>query len=947
MPSSPGFPSPLPEKQPYRWQELTQRQKQVARLVHEWMLNFVETTPQRAEQHERGPFSWSEGEVYRSPNVVLIDGTRGSGKTSVMLTLLELWRRPIRHRLDLGPWGTREDEEGTPPRAAAPQPVTSVEVPWEQAWDAEPEWVRWNLIPVRPLDLHPLPREASLFAWIASRLLRFAELDEEDSESGERSDEDIGPARPIASWNPDVEHEPKSRRAWRDFIRDAASGWDSNLEQRKASLDPEAYAVELEQAETARHTIAESWQRFVDAVLDDTHARFGGLIRKDARLIIPIDDAEMNPGRTVEVLNAVRVLWHPRVVFLLAGDSRLFIKMLRLQQYGDLREKLHGGSLQPQEFQSIESRPSAHELAVQAYDKSIPPGQRFSVDEMLPEERVRFLRRFLYTALLPSEQRGRKVQEERYSLWARERGKAESSARPFEHWDTFVKERLAGPELGGVALAGLLQEFDELPFLRNGLPLHLRRIRNLAYSMAQRVQERKVEVFRQKSAGVTDAREGERQLEFVRMLWWDAVENQPFSRATDMGLRNALRLEPRELLPGHARAPGASGSRPELRVFTKNPVDWNAFPVERFTLDDGRVQGELCITDKFQWRLRHDDERRVPSYLTAIFLLALEVATDEETGPSASDAMPQGFLAPYVRLMHPLGSGGLGVTFHWPLPDWTTLQQLLEFEARWNERWSLGWRTEAAGLTGDGPKHEVTWGQLLLGEPPRFGGRELELSRALVRSFLGSILDAHEKSLPARARASGPRESIEDVIHALFRHAEAVLAAPVSARVGGPPARNNPEQTQRAFARWFLERALLLAAPESGLPASTARNLLQSWLREAKRRGFDPQLLRRWAIQGRLKRAARTFDALPRMARPENPEEWLARLDAQWEERHGRQHPWHSEVVTGLSPGSWWAEEPSIPRRKRKPARGKTPKGGARKPRPTRRAPAPRPETHH
>jgi hypothetical protein len=52
-----GFPRPLPEKQPYKWQELTEHQKRVARCVHEWMVHFVNASPAKVEPHDRGPFS--------------------------------------------------------------------------------------------------------------------------------------------------------------------------------------------------------------------------------------------------------------------------------------------------------------------------------------------------------------------------------------------------------------------------------------------------------------------------------------------------------------------------------------------------------------------------------------------------------------------------------------------------------------------------------------------------------------------------------------------------------------------------------------------------------------------------------------------------------------------------------------------------------------------------
>ncbi len=657
---------------------------------------------------------------------MLIDGARGSGKTSVLLTLLELWRRPIWERLDLGPWGERQKarESYAPESDLSPDKGWSH---WEEEWLEEPRWIGWQLIPLRPLDLHPLPRDVSLFAWIASRLLKFVELDEEmEGESGDRA-EYIGPSLPIASWNPDVEHEPKSKRAWREFIRDAASGWDSNLEQRKASLDPEAYAVELEQAELARHTIVESWQRFVNAVLEDTRARFGGLVRKDARLVIPIDDADMNPERCVEVLNAVRVLWHPRVVFLLTGNSRLFIKMLRLQQYGALREK----------------------------------------------------------------------------------------------------------------------------------------------------------------------------------LWWDAVENWPLSRTSDKGLRNAIRLE--AYTPNEARAVDAPPLR-QLRISAQAPVKWHEFPVERFPSLDERFSCEVCITGHFIWRMRASDEREAPDYLTMLFMLALERATAEQAGSSAAAFMPRGLQAPFVRLSHALEASRQHAVFSWPLPDWSTLRQLVAFETRWNERWRRGWNGElgrmmlGASAQSESREHQEE----------ALEHREEEAFGALVQSFLAAVLDAHGTSgqEPGHTPLAQHIE-LEAVVKELTTEVRRLLFEPAQASshgtAGGIWGPSEAEQRNRALAEWFLERAILLAAPESGLPERLARELLILWIKNSPGPGpVDPSRkklppwMRQKARQGRLKRAGQVLEALAPDSSPESPEELLRELDGAWWKRHGHLHPWMKYVEAGM-----------------------------------------------
>ena len=42
-------------------------------------------------------------------------------------------------------------------------------------------------------------------------------------------------------------------------------------------------------------------------------------IGKNPCFIIPVDDADMNPERGVELRELLRSLWHPNVIFLLTG----------------------------------------------------------------------------------------------------------------------------------------------------------------------------------------------------------------------------------------------------------------------------------------------------------------------------------------------------------------------------------------------------------------------------------------------------------------------------------------------------------------------------------------------------------------------------------------------------------------------------------------------------
>lgn len=356
--------TPRPEAGTRVWADLTDAQKEAAVAIQEWVARFIETVrplPRKKSQRSVAPasaFEYQRVDRLRNSNVVLIDGDRGSGKTTLMLTLLETWRAPLAGEpIDELFEGAQQDERWTRLNVAI-------------------GGVKGNAIPLRILDLQPLPASTSLVSWIASAVYEFLEhLD------GRVQELRTNAAGPVESWHPDWNEESPARRAWRDIIDAAASGWDDNLNARKPALDPEAYAEELKDAELARQRFARAWTRFVDEVLKQVVADARVHAGKRACLVIPIDDADMNPRRCSQLLDLLRMLWHPRVVFMLTGDSALFLKTLEHEFLATFSPHLE------------DVQPSSRELAMEAYDKVVPYGQRFAIPAPTPERRLELVKK--------------------------------------------------------------------------------------------------------------------------------------------------------------------------------------------------------------------------------------------------------------------------------------------------------------------------------------------------------------------------------------------------------------------------------------------------------------------------------------------------------------------------------------------------------------------------
>ncbi|MDY7226040.1 hypothetical protein [Hyalangium rubrum] len=275
---------------------------------------------------------------------VLIDGRRGSGKSALLVTLLNLYNK------------------------AATNKVKTLRDFRPESWDIEPGY---PIVPVGLVDLEPLPETTNLLLHLVGHLERVVAA----LEGGE----DAALPSSSAPWQGEEAQEKPSRKKWREFVRVTTLGWDGP-DIRKTRLDPEAYALEAEHGERHRMRMAGAFRDFLDALADD-YRRWRRWDKGHYPLfLLAIDDADMNPRRTPELLSLVRKLHHPRLGFLMTGDSALFEDSLLL----DLtrRENLPEHSL-PQPLRNL---PRA------IYDKVIPPPQRCELPPISVRRRLSFPR---------------------------------------------------------------------------------------------------------------------------------------------------------------------------------------------------------------------------------------------------------------------------------------------------------------------------------------------------------------------------------------------------------------------------------------------------------------------------------------------------------------------------------------------------------------------------
>jgi AAA ATPase domain len=772
MPPPFGATEPQHEAHPFAWKNLTGAQQSAAAQLFSLLAGILEEKP---AEHEVSPGVFPSVEpvvrTRRNNNVLLIDGKRGSGKTSLLATVL-------RELCGLPQVGNQNNEglnfAGTK-----------------------------RILPVAFVDLHPLPASANLLLHLVGALEEVvSEIDEARRPPGGWR----GPDEP--PWKASGAAASEVRDRWLDLYRVAASSWDGNLERRAANLDAEFYAMELAQAESDRRRLTVIFQRFIDVLCREvkmaSKQRIGrfdtSLADKDPLFLIAIDDADLAPGRSTDLLGLLRKLWHPRVAFLLTGDSDLFLALLRQHFLGSILRPLAQLEVSARQIQAQEEAARSLILATSTLERIIPPGHRCVIAELTEQAKLERLCPALRLLKVP----------------------VPKPFSPLTLYEYFENENYAS-----AALPSQIRSLNALE----------RQIKALVFEHTSSAGTG--------SAGLsspTHSAEGHRVARFMSSLWEHLLEREPLLGEHRHALRQVIRLnEAGGLIVEKGTVACALSSR---RLRSRSEGGWTLSVMSNHS---------LTVTVN-----RPTSALPLPDPLKGAFKVAVDLVADVESFqfPQGSP-VPDGYQVELVTAKwDAMPVSGMRRGFIWPLPDWEDCLSFSILTRAWRKTVALQPRA-----------NDLDW---------------------LARAFLSLTLAVAET------------RQADGVVHEWEALADKVVALTLA------PGNGAPERPHRN-ASWAVQRAGLLASPESGLSVEVAGKWL-STLREAfaRRRKAKPQ--RAWEeIRTDLQWWARCEHVRRRWSDDEpvldsTVRSILARIDTAAEG-----HPWLSQVgpaATSLEPPS-------------------------------------------
>lgn len=264
---------------------------------------------------------------HRSNRSLMLSGGRGTGKTSLLLTLKE---------------------------AITSRSGFNIKEPEIRA---NVENLRGKLIWLHTLDMEPLPHPTNLLVAILARV-------EKALEKYGNSPRDYG----LLATGGDIE---KKLLDLQRITTDASLAWDGNVKDRATSLDPDSYASEVLRAEKARIR--------VDIDFPNLLRDLAQLVNPEPNLaplfVLPVDDFDLSPVRCLELLRLLRAVSAPNLFTIVLGDIDVAEFAFDLKLSGDLA-KVAGISLSARDVIDSDFARKSTDISRSAIRKLLPPGQR-------------------------------------------------------------------------------------------------------------------------------------------------------------------------------------------------------------------------------------------------------------------------------------------------------------------------------------------------------------------------------------------------------------------------------------------------------------------------------------------------------------------------------------------------------------------------------------------
>lgn len=323
----------------------------------------------------------------QNPNrTILLSGGRGSGKTSVLFTLISILQKSkITSQKLLDILNKKKEKDR---KIRAKEKVTDEDKLTEKEKLLEKDHnelnelltkLHENIIWLDLIEMETVPATTNLLAAILTRFDKAVERvrGHHPSRNQQNNKYPFG-------FHPD---DQDILLEFSKLQHDVALSCDGNLTQRAASIDPDVFAVEVLRSERIRLNLDER----LNKCINDLHENFfkpQSQNDTDAFFVLPVDDFDINPFRCLELVRLIRMLNIPRLFTIILGDDRIISHVLNLKF---IESSFPSGFSYPEKKGLLpnihhDTWRLSHELSANAMRKLFAPSHQFRLKPMPPDE---------------------------------------------------------------------------------------------------------------------------------------------------------------------------------------------------------------------------------------------------------------------------------------------------------------------------------------------------------------------------------------------------------------------------------------------------------------------------------------------------------------------------------------------------------------------------------
>lgn len=321
------------EARPLLWSQLSEFEKKQLRSANDWIKAVID------DAESRKPTD-SEIELARSGRVLFIDGARGAGKTSMLLTLLQLLN----------------GQQKVKPKEPEPELVVLTDK-------------IHVFLPV--LDFDPLPRGMSLQGWL---LEPWRGLAEQLDKKGKGPSDSVDLTEQFAS-----------------LFERAIIGWTSAQTEGQGVVEK---SLSYQQQASGWLETKKKWRDFVGAMV----CQWCGCSDRKCTghrfvFVVAIDDVDLQVEHLPQLLHAIRLFHHPNVAYILTGnmDHLRFVLELDYIRRHELRAHPHHHRDDgPKDVLSLEIQKHSRTLRDAFLEKALPKSAQIALPYLKLDEVLSF-----------------------------------------------------------------------------------------------------------------------------------------------------------------------------------------------------------------------------------------------------------------------------------------------------------------------------------------------------------------------------------------------------------------------------------------------------------------------------------------------------------------------------------------------------------------------------